>query len=142
VFHDEFVVVSVARRTPRDLPYLVGKVYQLGEARINQHGAWRRLEMRIYGNFKSKLNGVFRPGWYDTNDKNWYFAVKPNKKNHIPLTSEILRAGSTPLSTYNVIIAGFSISETTDKLPSAVVAAMLESVHFDWSRQEREDQRE
>ena len=130
----EFVIIQIAADDFHKVPFLIAKVYELGrledvgEESIHEGVKYRSLKARIYGNTKGDPANVIKPGWVDKNSRH-YFSSKPTHYTHTPYTTVISHG---PMSTYNIILAGFEKSETSEKIPGSVLETLRSYDFLDW----------
>ena len=128
----ELVAITVEKDEVHKIPIMIVKLSDLSEERTRcaDSKEYRHLEGHIYGNTRSDIQGVFRPGWVDPKDNRPYFSVKPNHYTHPKYTSSVSH-GAGSLLTYSIVLAGFEFN-TADKLPNDVVTALKASPWVDW----------
>ena len=128
----ELVAITVEKDEVHKVPVMIVKLSDLSEDRIRCEDSdeYRYLEGHIYGNTRSDIQGVFRPGWVDPKDNRPYFSVKPNHYTHPKYTTTVSH-GVRSIVTYNIVLAGFEFT-TADRLPNNVVTALKESAWIEW----------
>jgi hypothetical protein len=130
----EFVIIAINPDNVHRVPFMVCKLYELGplEEAVETDGVrYRSVKGRIYGNTNSDPTKIYRPGWIDK-DNRPYFKAKPLHPSHQPYTTEVSHGD---VSTYSVILAGFNLDYTTEKLPSNVLTALRQCPWIDWKEE-------
>lgn len=125
----DFAAVAVQIDEVHKIPVMIVKVTELGRPFQKEGETYRLMDGQIYGNAGSNLQGVYRPGWVDNNNRP-YFRLRKEHHSHKPFTARI-NQGAGATSTFNIVAAQFELT-TGDKLPGAVISALRQSPHIGW----------
>jgi transposase InsO family protein len=117
----DMVIVGCEPSDDESPPWAVAEVLER-----DTHGA---MVVRWYGNDRGRLVGAWRPGFYQPTDSRWYYRTRKDHPSHVPYTSGTT---NTAIDDSHIVVFGFKLGLTTDKVPLGILKIISESEHVLW----------